>query len=524
MPRNKGGRGQSGRGMQQNSTRKAKNAGRNKRGDSKVAEAAEAALRAAEKNVGRRGGGAGGAGAGAGVASVASDDSDGDVEEIDIDEEKFLDAQDQVTAKRGSSREAGLSTMIKFIQMNVKSESIKSRKLTMASAALNGLRKNRSKEAQLSCRLLCLLAMHFGPGQEAIAVEWNAALRTALDTKSLNAEAHAAAVTAMSVVTLICCTDEATTEATLGVCEGLITALRTPASVRAAALRAWAFVASVFDGREMQQRSRVIPPFSAHLYHPDTSVRVAAAEALALAKSAVTKTDEDSEEEGDGDAAAASEEENNFDDYFAEYAGDTSSGDDDESDYDEDEVENKKKEWSWRAQLGEEWVEDADEGAARRAYLLDQLHESTVGLLETLRREGARGVSKKEKRAVRGVFRDVHSTVASGVVPISVIRIRESAAELDGWGKRIQLSFFRDLLGPGLQVHLEFNDLVHAILDVGGGVARGRRPKKSRAEKRAFFSPNSSSSRMRTADRSTGRANKAAAKRAFTAGGGVDND
>lgn len=85
MPRKGGGRDGHGTG-QQTSTRKAKNAGRNKRGDDARAEAAASALRAATKD----------ADAGAGSGAGAGGEPDVSV----ISEEVFLDAFDQLSSKR----------------------------------------------------------------------------------------------------------------------------------------------------------------------------------------------------------------------------------------------------------------------------------------------------------------------------------------------------------------------------------------------------------------------------------------
>ena len=85
MPRKGGGRDGHGTG-QQTSTRKAKNAGRNKRGDAERAEAAASALRAATKD----------AEAGAGAGAGAGGEADVSV----ISEEAFLDAFDQLSSKR----------------------------------------------------------------------------------------------------------------------------------------------------------------------------------------------------------------------------------------------------------------------------------------------------------------------------------------------------------------------------------------------------------------------------------------
>lgn len=56
----------------------------------------------------------------------------------------------------------------------------------------------------------------------------------------------------MATSTLICATEDGVTADALGVCEGLCTAAATPASVRAAAMQAWALLASVFNAAEMR--------------------------------------------------------------------------------------------------------------------------------------------------------------------------------------------------------------------------------------------------------------------------------
>ena len=265
------------------------------------------------------------------------------------------------------------------------------------------------------------------------------------------------------MVTLVCATEDATTEATMASIEGLIKHTRTPGVVRASALRAWAFMASLYTAREMAAPAdRMIAPISAHLQHANVHVRSAAGTCLALiAETRGSAPDEDDAEDGDGKAA-----EDEGDDYA--FGDESDSGGESEEDYDEDEVEDRKKEWNWRTALGDDWLEDADEGPARRTYLLEKLAADTAERLNALRTEGAKHRNRKEKRALRSAFRDVYATVVEDVVPVSVIRIREAVANLYGWGRRIQLNTFRDLLGPGLQQHLEVRVWPCVCVALGG--------------------------------------------------------
>lgn len=496
----KGGNG----GAQQTASRKSKSSSRNKRGDTAVAEAAAAAHRDATRS-----GGAGGAGAGDGDEESRYDGV--------VTEQAFRDGLEQLESKRGSSRETGLASAVRFMQDNVSAPVIDELAAAFKRGALGSLKKSRANETVLACKLLSLLAMHIGPDADATAQDLNAALRTVIDKPSMDADARAAAVETLSVVTLVCATEDATTEATMASIEGLIKHTRTPGVVRASALRAWAFMASLYTAREMAAPAdRMIAPISAHLQHANVHVRSAAGTCLALiAETRGSAPDEDDAEDGDGKAA-----EDEGDDYA--FGDESDSGGESEEDYDEDEVEDRKKEWNWRTALGDDWLEDADEGPARRTYLLEKLAADTAERLNALRTEGAKHRNRKEKRALRSAFRDVYATVVEDVVPVSVIRIREAVANLYGWGRRIQLNTFRDLLGPGLQQHLEFSELLHAVLDVSGRVARGHKNRAAKAERRAFFSRSAEADRQRTQDREAGRDNKAAANAGFTAQGGSE--
>ena len=98
----KGGNG----GAQQTASRKSKSSSRNKRGDTAVAEAAAAAHRDATRS-----GGAGGAGAGDGDEESRYDGV--------VTEQAFRDGLEQLESKRGSSRETGLASAVRFMQDNV---------------------------------------------------------------------------------------------------------------------------------------------------------------------------------------------------------------------------------------------------------------------------------------------------------------------------------------------------------------------------------------------------------------------
>lgn len=216
------------------------------------------------------------------------------------------------------------------------------------------------------------------------------------------------------------------------------------------------------------------------------------------------------------EVAAAKEEEDAAE---AGYGADDGTDDDEESedDMDREAREERKKHWKWREALGDDWTEGEEaESAARAAYLMEKLHNSLLEHLTFLSRDNAKHRSRRERRDQRIAFKEVLTTVEAGTGPVTEVRIRTSVAELSGWGARIQLAVLREVLGEGLQVQLEFNGTVRSILGIRGTVARGKST-LSKVEKRAFFSPNSSSARNRTADRASGRNLKQASQRAFLA-------
>ena len=76
---------------------------------------------------------------------------------------------------------------------------------TLRDAALGGLRKNRGSEAKLSSRLVSLLALQVGPGNDEVAKTVNDALKLALEKKALGSEAHAAVRGLDAAVSVIVC-------------------------------------------------------------------------------------------------------------------------------------------------------------------------------------------------------------------------------------------------------------------------------------------------------------------------------
>ena len=91
--------------------------------------------------------------------------------------------------------------------------------------------------------------------------------------------------------------------------------------------------------------------------------------------------------------------------------------------------------------------------------LCDQLHE--------LATDSNKYRAKKERRTQRSSFRDIEATVVDREDPEEHVRFGEEHLLLDSWTKKRQYSTLCHLLGPGMNTHLQENELVREIFQLG---------------------------------------------------------
>lgn len=116
-------------------------------------------------------------------------------------------------------------------------------------------------------------------------------------------------------------------------------------------------------------------------------------------------------------------------------------------------------------------------------------------LIRELATEGTKHIAKKDLRQQRSSFRDILKTIEDGIAPDEVIRFGSESIELDSWARRRHYTALKDVLGPGVTVHLQENDLLRDIFDLGPQVKPTEVHKVSRYQRQLY---NNAVSKART--------------------------
>ncbi|KAL9972754.1 hypothetical protein ACROYT_G019119 [Oculina patagonica] len=116
-------------------------------------------------------------------------------------------------------------------------------------------------------------------------------------------------------------------------------------------------------------------------------------------------------------------------------------------------------------------------------------------LLRDLSTDGNKHKAKKDLRQQRSSFRDILKTVEDGIAPEEVVKFGTEYMELHSWVQRRQYTALKDILGTGVTVHLQENDLLRDIFDLGPQVKPSEVEKTSRYQRQLY---NNAVSKART--------------------------
>lgn len=133
--------------------------------------------------------------------------------------------------------------------------------------------------------------------------------------------------------------------------------------------------------------------------------------------------------------------------------------------------------------------------------------DTLIELLRTLANDSSKHRSKKDKKQQRVCFRDVLKTIGEGDSPeAQTIKFgRAESLYLDNWVRRKQYDTLRELLGTGMNAHLQENEFVREMFDLGAPVpssaaAAANTAAMSRIEK-AHFNKEQFRNRTKTMNR-----------------------
>jgi hypothetical protein len=139
--------------------------------------------------------------------------------------------------------------------------------------------------------------------------------------------------------------------------------------------------------------------------------------------------------------------------------------------------------------------------------------EALVELLNSLANDPAKYRSKKDKKQQRSSFRDILKTLEQGgEFDTQVIKFGAESLYLDNWLRRKQYETLKELVGSGMNTHLQENEFVRDIFELGPPTVTADAVKKanasmSRNEKSQF---NKEQFRNRTKSMNKKRENKEA--------------
>ncbi|KAM5303317.1 interferon-related developmental regulator 1 [Glossophaga mutica] len=135
-------------------------------------------------------------------------------------------------------------------------------------------------------------------------------------------------------------------------------------------------------------------------------------------------------------------------------------------------------------------------------FLYDDM-DSLTQMLRALATDGNKHRAKVDKRKQRSVFRDVLRAVEERDFPTETVKFGPERMYIDCWVKKHTYDTFREVLGSGLQYHLQSNEFLRNVFELGPPVmldaAALKTMKISRFERHLY---NSAAFKARTKARS----------------------
>uniref|UniRef100_A0A0F7Z8P9 Interferon-related developmental regulator 1 n=1 Tax=Crotalus adamanteus TaxID=8729 RepID=A0A0F7Z8P9_CROAD len=87
--------------------------------------------------------------------------------------------------------------------------------------------------------------------------------------------------------------------------------------------------------------------------------------------------------------------------------------------------------------------------------------------LKALATDGNKHRAKVDKRKQRSVFRDVLRAIEEHDFPTETVKFGPERMYIDCWVKKQTYDTFKEILGPGMQYHLQSNELLRNIFELG---------------------------------------------------------
>lgn len=88
-------------------------------------------------------------------------------------------------------------------------------------------------------------------------------------------------------------------------------------------------------------------------------------------------------------------------------------------------------------------------------------------MLRTLATDGNKHRAKVDKRKQRSVFRDILRAVEERDFPTETVKFGPERMYIDCWVKKHTYDTFKEILGSGMQYHLQSNEFLRNVFELG---------------------------------------------------------
>lgn len=120
----------------------------------------------------------------------------------------------------------------------------------------------------------------------------------------------------------------------------------------------------------------------------------------------------------------------------------------------------------------------------------DEATETLCVTLKELSVECTKHMAKKDRRTQRSSFRDILRTVQEGYCPEQTVKMGMESLQLEGWSQKKQYDAFCQVLGSGINLHLQDNTTLRDFWGLGAPLPAGTKPTKKLSKVERNFHKN----------------------------------
>ncbi|EDV24709.1 uncharacterized protein TRIADDRAFT_56786 [Trichoplax adhaerens] len=128
-------------------------------------------------------------------------------------------------------------------------------------------------------------------------------------------------------------------------------------------------------------------------------------------------------------------------------------------------------------------------------------------MLEALVADSSKRHAKKDRAQQRSAIRDVLHYIRDGQELEECVKFGQETLDIDCWSRRVQYNYIRTILGGGTNAHLQSNEFVREVFDLGKVLPADFKLEKGSRSERNYY--NSLAAKARTKARSVHRDKRA---------------